>query len=483
MPQIHDDIIFAPATPRSPAALSLIRVSGGGALFLFGGIFSAADALKRAPSHTIHYGMIRDPRSGEIVDDVLLSVFRAPHSYTGEDAAEISCHGNPVIVERILDLLMYAGESPELKARLAPGVRARLAEPGEFTRRAFLNGRMDLSRAEAVADLISAASERALSLARRQFAGEFSARMARIREGLVEIAALLEFGLDFPEEGAPENEDIQRNAQTHMRLEGFINELSAFIASYTTGKRIREGARLVIAGPPNAGKSSLFNRLLQEPRAIVSAAPGTTRDLIREDIRLDGHLLCLYDTAGLCAEARDEIEKEGMMRTRDELARADIVLFLAPDHEAKEAHAAYADVRLSAAEGATVIRVRTKADLLPDFARRAGHVCEASRADLIDISVLREEGIDELLSALKERLMLLAGHDAADAVVGSERQRASLESALRFLHGAKDALAGGAEELASLDIRHAAAELAGIVGIITSDEILDTIFARFCVGK
>ena len=481
MSQVHEDIIFAPATARVPAALAVIRASGAGCIALFEGIFSAAEKLRSAPSHTMHYGILRDPRAAPedaVVDDVLISVFRAPRSYTGEDTAEISCHGNPVIVERILGLLLYAGGTPEVRAALAPGVRVRLAEPGEFTRRAFLNGRMDLAHAESVASLISAASERALALARRQFAGEFSARMRAIRESLVDAAALLEFSLDFPEEGARcAREDTKRRENALERLKEFSVELSSLLAAYTSGRRIRDGVRLVITGPPNAGKSSLFNRLLREPRAIVSAVPGTTRDLLREDIRLDGHLLCIYDTAGLSDAARDAIEEEGMARTRDEITRADVILFLAHDHEAEEARSAYADICRYAAAGVPIIRVRTKADLLPEIEHTLADV------NIISISVVREEGIADLLAALKKHLTLLAGHDAADAVVGSERQRAALETALRSLQSAENALADGTEELASFDMRRAADSLAGIVGIVTSDEVLDAIFARFCIGK
>jgi len=556
----HDDIIFAPATPRVPSPLAIIRISGAGAIALLAGAFSAPESLRDAPSHTLQYGAILDPRDGSVVDDVLVSVFRAPRSYTGEDTAEISCHGNPVIVERILGVLGSLGESEELRSRLAPGIRVRIAEPGEFTRRAFLHGRMDLARAEAVADIISAASERALTLARRQFAGEYSERVRAIREGLIETAALLEYALDFPEEGEPASvageagrankargadatigahgtegtsaadeagrankargadatigahgtegtsaaDEASRAAAAigvrgadatigahgtegtsaednpegiRPRLTGLIAQLSSMLAAYTSGKKIREGIRLVLAGPPNAGKSSLFNRLLREPRAIVSEIPGTTRDILHEDIQLDGQLFRLSDSAGLSETARDAIEEQGMARTREEIARADIVLFLAPDHQEEEAMRAYAELGRRSTNGTPILRVRTKSDLLPADARRETPENE------IPISVVQEEGIGLLLSALKAEAARMTEHDAAGLCLGNERQRASLEAALRFLRSAESALSEGAEELASADIRRAARELDGIIGAVMSDEVLDAIFARFCVGK
>ncbi|MDR2735039.1 MAG: tRNA uridine-5-carboxymethylaminomethyl(34) synthesis GTPase MnmE [Spirochaetota bacterium] len=459
------DIIFAPATPLVPAALAIVRISGEGAIPLLKDAFSRYPALIDAPSHTIHHGQLADPRDGSLVDEVLLSIFQAPRSYTGEDTVEISCHGNPLIVQRILNLLHYLGARPAL--------------PGEFTRRAFVNGKMDLSRAEAVADVIAASSDHALAIAQRQYTGAFAMQVQRIRGKLVECTMLLEYSLDFPEEEAAASLQTPEAMRAESAASELIAELGSLLEACRAGKRAEAGARCVFAGPPNAGKSTLFNHLLREERAIISPIPGTTRDMLHEQVQWDGHLIALYDTAGLCARgtARSAaLEEQGMQRSRQEIANADIVLFLASDHAAEEARAAYTDVLQNAAKETVILRARTKADLLPEAERFA-------EPGVFLISVHSGQGVPELIAEIKKCLRAAQGYDAADAFLASERQRAALEAALSLAESAAKALRDGAPELASSDIRHAADELAGVLGIVTSGEVLDAIFSRFCIGK
>ncbi len=303
-----NDIITAVATPIGEGAISVIRVSGENSFRTVDSIFKGKTKISFAASHTIHYGKIIDEK-GVVIDDVLVSVFRGPNSYTGEDSVEISTHGNSIITKRILELL------------LSKNVRS--AEPGEFTKRAFLNGKIDLSQAEAVLDLIKSRTDSALRGARNQLDGLLSQKVHVLRQSLLNASSLIELELDFSEEGyefMPKGEIIEK-------IDKVLKEIEYLLDSYRFGKVLRDGINLAIIGEPNVGKSSLLNYILKEARAIVSDIPGTTRDIIREEISIDGVLFKIFDTAGI-RKSEDIIEIEGVKRSLEAVKNADVILWL-----------------------------------------------------------------------------------------------------------------------------------------------------------
>jgi len=292
-----EDTIIALATPPGVGAISVIRLSGPHSIKAADSVFTGKIRLIDAHTHTIHYGNILD--DAEIVDDVLVSVFKAPNSYTGEDCIEISSHGSPLISQKIISVILNSSD-------------VRPAEPGEFTKRAFLNGKMDLTQAEAVADLINSRTSISLRGFRNQLDGLLSSKVSFLRKGLIDISSFIELELDFAEE------DIEFVQRTHLieKIDKILSEIENLLSSYSFGKIVRDGINIAIVGEPNVGKSSLLNYLLKESRAIVSEIPGTTRDTIREEVSIDGFLFRLYDTAGLRA-SDDIIEKEGIERSHE----------------------------------------------------------------------------------------------------------------------------------------------------------------------
>jgi tRNA modification GTPase len=472
-----DDTIIAPLTGSGPAAIAVLRLSGNKSIPLVAQRFRGAADLLQVASHSLHYGRIvegLDSTGAEVtLDDVLVSVFRAPRSYTGEDTVEISCHGSPVIVRKILSVLTRDG--------------ARPAAPGEFTRRAFANGRMDLAQAEAVADLVAAADEQALSLARRQFDGQLSEEIRNLREALVRLSAHAALGLDFSEEdtGVEIHESVRREL-------GLVRDkIAAMVTSHRAARLIHDGIKVVIAGPPNAGKSSLLNRILREPRAIVSELPGTTRDIVSGNVVIDGRHFILHDTAGIRGDTEDRIEAMGIARTLEVVSTADLVLWCFEREGRADAESARLDLARHVADGTYLVCVQTKSDLRAVAGPENVHQkvnskqTNATSTDEIPLAVsaLTGEGVEELLVRLCELADAMTSAEGVSTLVTSVRQRDALERAAQELDVAIIALDDGGLELAISDIERAAKALASVTGEITSDEVLDAVFAGFCIGK
>lgn len=454
----HDTIV-APATAPG-GAIAVIRVSGAKALTLCDRIFRGRTPLAEAAPYTVHYGTIVDAPAAEaesprIVDDVLATVFRAPHSYTGEDSVEISCHGSSYIVAEILRLLTAAG--------------GRMATPGEFTMRAYLAGKLDLAQAEAVGDLIAASSRAAHALATNQMRGGYSSALETLRDRLLHLTALLELELDFSEEDV---EFADRRALRHT-MEEIGTEIDRLRDTFALGNAIKEGVPVAITGAPNVGKSTLLNRLLGEERALVSEIAGTTRDVIEERINIDGVLFRFLDTAGIRA-TDDRLEQMGIERTMESIRRARIIIRMieAGDIAGGRIEDSMPGVR----KDQTLLTVINKLDLHPDTTLPTG---------AIGLSAKRGEGIDALRRALRKAVPTDELYHG-DAVVSNSRHHTALVEAHTSLAQALDALGAGLPtDLLSEEIRDVIRHLGEITGrgSITPDEILKNIFSNFCIGK
>lgn len=453
-PFTTDDTIVALATPPGTGAIAVIRLSGPAAFAICGKLFSGKD-LSRQLSHTIHFGTLRD--GDQILDEGLVSLFKGPHSYTKEDVVEISCHGSEFIARKIIQALLRHG--------------ARLAKPGEFTQRAFLHGRFDLAQAEAVADLIASDSEAAHRTAMNQLRGGFSGQIKALRERLVHFASLIELELDFGEEDVEfANRDDLKNLVHNLRA--VLREL---IGSFDLGNAIKNGIPLVIAGKPNAGKSTLLNALLNEEKAIVSDIPGTTRDLIEDELVLEGVRFRLTDTAGL-RHTTDTIEAIGVSRTREKMRQASVILYLFDVSITTPAQLA-AELAEVNDLGIPVIPVGNKWDAVTT------PTPWQNRDDIVFISASRRENI----TTLQHRLVGLVHADGwkkTDTLVTNLRHYESLRQTDEALGQVLQALHTGLTgDLLALDIRQALLHLGEITGEITTDDLLDNIFSKFCIGK
>ena len=454
-----DDTIAAIATPLGEGGLAVIRISGPGALDVADKCFVAVGKSAAKPSaavtHTIHYGKI--VRNGRDVDEVMLAVMRAPRTLTREDVVEITCHGGLLPARLVLETVLETG--------------ARLAEPGEFTRRAFLNGRIDLVQAEAVADLISARTELALAAANEQLAGKLSQRINALRDELVKTLAHIEAHIDFPDEDiAPDT-----RAQLLARLECGVQFMEELLRTANEGQILRRGIRAAIVGRPNAGKSSLLNQLLGHDRAIVSAIPGTTRDTIEETANIRGLPIVFVDTAGL-REAGNEIEVEGIRRSRESLARAEFILQVLDGSEplTKEDEKFLAEFA-----GKRRILVRNKIDLPPKLV-----LPEKISTSVVEVCCLTGKGIEQLKDAIKE--LVWAGEIRAEMlqVMINARHQEALNRARAAAQRAGEALrADQTLELVAMDLRIAMNAVGEIVGKTTTEDLLDSIFSQFCIGK
>ncbi len=446
------DIIVAPATAAG-GAIAVIRLSGPEVCALCDRFFKGRKPLAQAKGYTLHYGRIMD--GDRAVDDVLVSVFRAPHSYTGEDSAEISCHGSSYIVSEILRLAQAAG--------------ARMAEPGEFTVRAYLAGKIDLAQAEAVADLIASSSQAAHALASQQMRGGYSASLETLRERLVALASLLELELDFSEEDV-EFADRQALRET---LEQIGRSIDGLRRSFALGNAIKEGVAVAIAGAPNVGKSTLLNRLLNDERALVSDIAGTTRDVIEEQTNIDGVVFRFLDTAGI-RTTDDRLEQMGIQRTIQSIRRARIVIYLAAaDSLGPDGSIPQPDFILSREQ--TLLTVVNKIDTCPTLVLPEG---------TIGISARSGAGIDDLCLALRECVDTRALFQG-DPVVSHSRHFQALSQASGALQQALSAFDSLPADLLAEEIRTVTAALGSITGrgLITPDEILSSIFSKFCIGK
>ena len=443
--------IVAPATAAG-GAIAVVRFSGSDAPALCDRLFRGAAPLSQAQGYTVHYGRIMD---GErTIDDVLATVFRAPHSYTGEDSVEISCHGSAYIVSEILRLAQAAG--------------ARMAEPGEFTIRAYLAGKLDLSQAEAVADLIASSSRAAHALATGQMRGGYSAALEGLRQKLLDLASLLELELDFSEEDVEfaDREELRRT------MESIRRETDTLRNSFSLGNALKEGVAVAIAGAPNAGKSTLLNRLLRDDRALVSDIAGTTRDVIEEQANIDGVLFRFLDTAGI-RTTDDQLERMGIERTLASIARARIVIHLI---DATTINGAIPAPDFPLREDQTLLTVINKTDAAPALVLPDG---------VIGISALSGSGVDLLCRALRSAVDT-EGLFHGDTVVSNSRHFQALSEASaaldRALLGLQSALPS---DLLAEEIRSVIRALSSITGIgaIIPDNILSNIFSKFCIGK
>ena len=454
-----DDTIAAIATPLGEGGLAVIRISGPQALAVADRCFRPAGQASLRPSaaatHTIHFGHV--VCHGQKVDEALLAVMRAPRTFTREDVVELTCHGGILAAKMALDAALENG--------------ARLAEPGEFTRRAFLHGRIDLAQAEAVADLIHSRTELALRAANEQLAGKLSQRISTLRNEMVETLAHIEAHIDFPEEDiAPDTQ-----AQLIARLERGVAFMDELLRTAGEGQILRRGIRAAIIGRPNAGKSSLLNQLLGHDRAIVSPVPGTTRDTIAETANIRGLPVVFIDTAGL-REARDELEVEGVRRSRLALQQAELILHVVDVSEAlTHADEAY----LAEFAGRKRILVRNKMDLaarlqLPDLAS----------GPAVEVCCLTGQGIETLKDAIKE--LVWSGEIKAEMlqVMINSRHQDALGRARAAALRALDALCADQPlELVALDLHIAVNAVGEIVGQTTTEDLLDLIFSQFCIGK
>ncbi|MBX3743829.1 MAG: tRNA uridine-5-carboxymethylaminomethyl(34) synthesis GTPase MnmE [Verrucomicrobiae bacterium] len=452
------DTIAAIATPMGEGGLAVVRLSGREALAVADRVFvtpgSARGGALVAATHTLHYGHV--VRDGKVVDEVLLAVMRAPRTFTREDVAEISCHGGVFVARQVLDAVLAAG--------------ARLALPGEFTRRAFLNGRLDLVQAEAVADLIHARTERALWAAQEQLAGTLSRRVGGLRDDLMGVLAHVEAHLDFPDE------DIEPETQDGMgtRLESALGRMDGLLATAREGEVLRRGVRAAIIGRPNAGKSSLLNELVGRDRAIVSPVAGTTRDTIEATANVRGIPVVFVDTAGL-RQAGDAIEEEGVRRSRRAAAHAELLLHVL---DGSEPMSATDRGFLEEFAGRPRVLVLNKADLGSDLALR-----ELGPA-AVSVSCRTGEGLEALKDAIvREAGSGRAGGGTEDIAINA-RHEDILRRARVAVGSAADALrAGEGLELVAMELRLGVQALGEMVGKTTTEDLLDRIFGEFCLGK
>lgn len=452
---MFQDTIVALSTAQGISAIAVIRLSGKDCFSVVQKCFRGAD-LSKKETHTIHFGGIWD---GErMIDEVLVSVFREPTSFTKENSAEISCHGSPVVIKEILKVLLQHG--------------ARLAEPGEFTKRAFLNGRFDLAQAEAVADLINAETDNARQAALNQMRGGFSRQINHLREELIHFASLIELELDFGEEDVEfaKRDDLR---ELILRIQGYLHSL---LESFDQGNVIKNGVPTVIAGKPNAGKSTLLNTLLNEERAIVSEIPGTTRDVIEDEMVLGGINFRFIDTAGL-RETQDIIEAMGVERTRAQMRKASLIIYLfdltqatIEEVESEEAHLREI--------GVPYIKVGNKLDRadkeLVDklYSRDFIFISAANKTNIQDLK-------DKILSYFQVRTV-----KTGDVIVSNLRHYQNLQQTYdalqRVLKGMAQGITG---DFLAMDIRQALHHLGEITGAITTEDLLGNIFGKFCIGK
>ncbi|HNU42111.1 MAG: tRNA modification GTPase mnmE [Bacteroidetes bacterium OLB12] len=455
MHALSDDTIIALTTPQGISALAVIRLSGLDAIRITDQVFTGKK-LEAQPSHTVHLGTIGYP--DKILDEVLVTVFKSPHSFTKENAVEISCHGSPVIVREIIKLFLQQG--------------VRLAEPGEFTRRAFLNGRFDLAQAEAVADLIHAETDNARQAALNQMRGGFSKEIKHLREELIHFASLIELELDFGEEDV----EFARRDDLKNLVQKIQQYLTRLISSFDQGNVIKNGIPTVIAGKPNAGKSTLLNALLNEEKAIVSDIPGTTRDVIEDEMVLGGIAFRFMDTAGL-RDTNDAIEAIGVSRTRERMEKAALILYLfdlsattVPEIQKEEA-----DLK---ALGIPYIKVGNKVDAAP-----APLLKQLENQNFICISAASHKNLEELKDAILKQFAIDAVKQG-DVLVTNLRHYQKLtetQAALaRVLDGLNTDITG---DFLAMDIRQSLHHLGEITGEITSEDLLANIFSKFCIGK
>lgn len=451
------DTIAAISTPVGEGGVGIVRISGPDALDIGHRIFrsKSSGGLK---SHRFSYGTVLDPVSGDLVDEAMVVFMKGPNSYTREDVLEIQCHGGTLVVSRVLSLVLTVG--------------ARLAAPGEFTKRAFLNGRIDLVQAEAIMDVISSRTDASLALAQHQREGLLSIRIEGIRKAVLHALAYLEAVIDFPEEDV----DVALEGDVMGRIAPAISELRSLIEGFAEGRVLRDGVSVVIAGKPNVGKSSLLNTLLKEKRAIVTAVPGTTRDVIEEVLNIDGLPVRLLDTAGI-RESDDHVEQEGVRLSLDRIPKADLVLFVVDGSAPFDGDDEI--IRQAIGDKCSIV-VMNKSDL-PKRCELPGELA----GSLVAISTRDGSGISELRHTIYATFVHGKATDSREFVaVSKARHRDSLVRSLAALERfERNVLDGVSHDILPIDLRDALNAVGEVTGETTADDVLDLIFSSFCIGK
>ena len=456
------DTITSISTPMGEGAIGIVRLSGPQAVEIADKLYKGKHLLNDVPSHTINYGHIIDPESKEVVEEVMVSVLRAPKTFTLEDIIEINCHGGILTINRVLELTMTYG--------------ARMAEPGEFTKRAFLNGRIDLSQAEAVMDFIRSKTDRASKVAMNQIEGRLSDLIKKQRQSILEILAQVEVNIDYPE-----YDDVE-DATTEFLLEQskeIKQEINRLLDTGAQGKIMREGLSTVIVGKPNVGKSSMLNNLIQDNKAIVTEVAGTTRDVLEEYVNVRGVPLRLVDTAGI-RETEDIVEKIGVERSRKALSQADLILFVLNNNEAltQEDYTLYEVVK-----NEDVIVIVNKMDLEQNI--DINEVKDMiGDTPLIQTSMLKQEGIDELEIQIRDLFFGGEVQNQDMTYVSNSRHISLLKQARQTIQDAIDAAESGVPmDMVQIDLTRTWEILGEIIGETASDELIDQLFSQFCLGK
>ncbi|HCV1179325.1 TPA: tRNA uridine-5-carboxymethylaminomethyl(34) synthesis GTPase MnmE [Staphylococcus aureus] len=456
------DTITSISTPMGEGAIGIVRLSGPQAVEIADKLYKGKHLLNDVPSHTINYGHIIDPESKEVIEEVMVSVLRAPKTFTREDIIEINCHGGILTINRVLELTMTYG--------------ARMAEPGEFTKRAFLNGRIDLSQAEAVMDFIRSKTDRASKVAMNQIEGRLSDLIKKQRQSILEILAQVEVNIDYPE-----YDDVE-DATTEFLLEQskeIKQEINRLLDTGAQGKIMREGLSTVIVGKPNVGKSSMLNNLIQDNKAIVTEVAGTTRDVLEEYVNVRGVPLRLVDTAGI-RETEDIVEKIGVERSRKALSQADLILFVLNNNEAltQEDYTLYEVVK-----NEDVIVIVNKMDLEQNI--DINEVKDMiGDTPLIQTSMLKKEGIDELEIQIRDLFFGGEVQNQDMTYVSNSRHISLLKQARQTIQDAIDAAESGVPmDMVQIDLTRTWEILGEIIGETASDELIDQLFSQFCLGK
>lgn len=456
------DTITSISTPMGEGAIGIVRLSGPEAVEIGDKLYKGKKKLKDVPSHTINYGHIIDPETDEVVEEVMISVLRAPKTFTREDIIEINCHGGILTINRILELTMTHG--------------ARMAEPGEYTKRAFLNGRIDLSQAEAVMDFIRSKTDRASKVAMNQIEGRLSDLIKRQRQSILEILVQVEVNIDYPE-----YDDVE-DATTEFLLaqsKKIKNEIDQLLETGTQGKIMREGLSTVIVGKPNVGKSSMLNNLIQDNKAIVTEVAGTTRDVLEEYVNVRGVPLRLVDTAGI-RDTEDIVEKIGVERSRKALSEADLILFVLNNNEplTEEDRTLYEVIKN---EDAIVIVNKTDLERRLDIEEVKTMIGDTS---LIQTSMLKQEGIDELELQIRDLFFGGEVQNQDMTYVSNSRHISLLKQARQTIQDAIDAAEAGIPmDMVQIDLTRTWEILGEIIGESASDELINQLFSQFCLGK
>ncbi|WMI81142.1 tRNA uridine-5-carboxymethylaminomethyl(34) synthesis GTPase MnmE [Anaerotignum sp. MB30-C6] len=454
-----DDIIAAISTPLGMGGIGIVRMSGQGCIALADRLFSGKKSLLEKKSHTLSYGKMVN--QGEVIDEVLVSVMKGPQTYTKEDIVEINCHGGSLVTRRVLEAVLNQG--------------ARLAEPGEFTKRAFLNGRMDLTQAEAVIDLIHSQTDLSRQAAVNQLEGRLKKEVRSMREEILDMIASIEAVIDYPEHDV-EEETYDNMEQGSLKL---LNRMETLLANADRGKIIREGLETVIVGKPNVGKSSLLNWLLEEERAIVTDIPGTTRDTVEEYINIDGISMKIVDTAGI-RETGDVVERMGVEKSKAYAEKADLILMMLDgsrplEGEDREILSFIRGKKTMVLINKTDLEQKLTLDELEEY---------IPKEQIIPVSIKENRGFDELINGLKELFFSGESVKAEDALLGNTRHKNALfqakEAMERCLVTIRTRMP---EDFISMDLQDANRALGEITGDVADEEIIDRIFTKFCLGK